>query len=622
MPGIEHWHGLATAWGWVLLHSFWQVGIAYLTHGLAARWMPRRVGLRYTLAMGLMLGSWLCTCHGFYVGFRAWHAQAMLLSAPMAQSLELDPTPTMSTGAAVNTVVGRYPLDRVQHLLEGFAPYITWFWLIGVVLLCVRLMGGYWMVQRLRHRDTRPPGEALGRMFAHLRNKMRLQQRPITLLESPWVREPLTLGFWKPMILFPIGLHLRLDPPQLEALLLHELAHIRRHDYLFNLLQLLLDVWFFYHPLHLLLSRDTRRLREFCCDEVVLANDTNRMLYAKTLTDLKIHSFHHHNQFVMNSIGKDGFTQRILRIVGISPRHPYRNPWPFAALFLLIAATGPWMAFRGQQTQQTLNPLTLVWPQPIGLGSALAPLTATATPQASNPFDGVQSTEGQLFAQKNPTLETPADSARQPIIAVDATKMNIFYIGVDNPITTAVSGYDCASIKVRLIGEGSVQDKGDCQHVVVVRKPGTVQIEIYTTAQGKEQLLGTKTFRVKRIPDPSPYFGGKQGGTISRERLLSHLRESSGEPLSLLLINFDYDAGCEVVGYEMTIMPRHADPMTFRIQKMSKEQGQQRFQVISKHAEALPDSSVIFIDNIRARCPGDAATRHLGGLSLRVLDEN
>lgn len=81
---------------------------------------------------------------------------------------------------------------------------------------------------------------------------------------------PFTAGFIKPMILFPVALLNRLSEEQVEAILLHEMAHIKRHDYLFNILQRIMEIVLFFNPMIWLLAKDIRREREFCCDDLVI----------------------------------------------------------------------------------------------------------------------------------------------------------------------------------------------------------------------------------------------------------------------------------------------------------------------------------------------------------------
>jgi len=232
-------------------------------------------------------------------------------------------------------------LETVQFWFESYAAPIGWAWLICAGLLWLRLLGGWWLAQRLRRQDVVPAGQQFQQLCDDWANCLEIKAN-ISLIESPHISEPLTLGFWKPVVLFPVGMLLQLAPAQVEALLLHELAHIRRHDYLLNLFQLGLEVCFFYHPVFWLLSREARSRREFCCDEVVLRHTSKPMLYAKTLTDLQISFLKPTTPYVMNATGKNRFTERILHIVGISPKRSTRPNLLFVRLLPLLIGLSSW----------------------------------------------------------------------------------------------------------------------------------------------------------------------------------------------------------------------------------------------------------------------------------------
>jgi hypothetical protein len=111
--------------------------------------------------------------------------------------------------------------------------------------------------------------------------------RAITLLESTLVEVPTVIGWLKPVVLLPASALGALSPSQLEAILAHELAHIRRHDYLVNLLQTLVETLLFYHPAVWWLSRRIRIERENCCDDLAVSLCGDPVAYANALADLE-----------------------------------------------------------------------------------------------------------------------------------------------------------------------------------------------------------------------------------------------------------------------------------------------------------------------------------------------
>jgi hypothetical protein len=326
-----HWDGwLRTRSGKLRLFicvTVWSPGVGAGT-GRRCTW------LHYS---GLLLASgW-----AFYTFSTTWgqllQGASGLAAGPDTPSV-FTPDPVQNLAGAPGRVVETLPwYTKLVQLYDYFwAGVVGWLWCLAVIVFSLRLSGGYWISRRLRTRGVIVVSEAWqGRCNDWARQLGILRQ--VCWLESACITEPLTLGFWKPVILFPAGLLLQLPPKQVEVLLLHELAHIRRLDYLANLFQLILEVCFFYHPLFWLLSREVRRQREFACDDQVVQQTTDPLLYARTLTNLQLTFVNRPNPFVMNALGNSAFAQRIYRIAGLHP--DCRSPGAMVPFFnrILIA---------------------------------------------------------------------------------------------------------------------------------------------------------------------------------------------------------------------------------------------------------------------------------------------
>ncbi|MCB0577197.1 MAG: M56 family metallopeptidase, partial [Saprospiraceae bacterium] len=112
-------------------------------------------------------------------------------------------------------------------------------------------------------------------------------RRAVTLMESALVHTPMALGWLKPFVLFPVGMINRLGPDEVEAVLAHEMAHIARRDWIYNLLQAFIETLFYYHPAVWWISMVVRRERENSCDDAALAATGNRIAYAKALVQVQ-----------------------------------------------------------------------------------------------------------------------------------------------------------------------------------------------------------------------------------------------------------------------------------------------------------------------------------------------
>jgi len=107
--------------------------------------------------------------------------------------------------------------------------------------------------------------------------------KKVSLYFSEHVQIPLTIGYFKPIIIFPIALINNLDTEQVEAILMHELAHIKRHDYLLNILQCIMETILCFNPFVWLISKIIRQEREYCCDDMVMEEEYNNFTYSKAL---------------------------------------------------------------------------------------------------------------------------------------------------------------------------------------------------------------------------------------------------------------------------------------------------------------------------------------------------
>lgn len=170
--------------------------------------------------------------------------------------------------------------------VERALPWLVAVWVVGVVALSLRLTGGWLTARRLRTAWTTPAPEACLAMLARLAQRLRVT-RPVRLLQSAMVQVPAVIGWLTPVILVPASALTGLTPQQLEALLAHELAHVRRHDYLVNLAQAVVETLLFYHPAVWWVSRRIRAEREHCCDDVAVAVCGDAHFYATALLGME-----------------------------------------------------------------------------------------------------------------------------------------------------------------------------------------------------------------------------------------------------------------------------------------------------------------------------------------------
>jgi beta-lactamase regulating signal transducer with metallopeptidase domain len=255
-----------------LVHFLWQG--ALLGGGLMR--LGRSASVRYTIGvatLAAMLAAPILT---------------MVLLAPVGTSIVAD---AQAASVGANTLaaepVAPAPTSAARSTLAWTSIPSTWIltvWLIGVGALSARVAGGWFVARRLATSGVMPVGAELERLAAALADRLALRRR-VRVLVSSRAAVPVMIGWWRPVVLFPASALSGMPLSQIEALLAHEFAHIRRHDYLVNLLQSFVETVCFYHPAVWWISREVRRERELCCDDIVVGL-CDRVTYVSALAQV------------------------------------------------------------------------------------------------------------------------------------------------------------------------------------------------------------------------------------------------------------------------------------------------------------------------------------------------
>jgi beta-lactamase regulating signal transducer with metallopeptidase domain len=264
---------LTTMVGWTLVHFVWQgAGIAALFAAVRHALLKSSAKARYVAAMAailLMVASAGATF--VYLG----SVDTPALHAPVARSFTTAPV-----GEAAQ------PAPSSFGGFENYVPILVYLWIAGVTALSLRSLGG-WVVTQLWKRSHVRLAEAFWQeSVARLAKRLAIS-RKIRLWESAIARTPAVIGWIRPVVLLPASAISGLAPSQIEALLAHELAHIRRHDYLVNLFQTAIETLLFYHPAVWWVGRQMRAERENCCDDLAVAVCGDPLVYARALTELE-----------------------------------------------------------------------------------------------------------------------------------------------------------------------------------------------------------------------------------------------------------------------------------------------------------------------------------------------
>ena len=260
------------ALAWTLLHFIWQGAVIALVAGFAgAALRSARPTTRYVVFCGALSAMLLSPAITFVV-MRAPQA----LAPASAAAASVSPSSAIVSGSAMSP--------------SAAGP--TWFewlvgiWVSGVVLLGLHSFVGWVLAQRLKRVKTSPAAEAVQCAARSLRERLGIR-RAVRVLASAVAEVPGTLGWLRPVILVPVSAFTALTPDQLELLIAHELAHVRRHDYLVNLAQTAVETVLFYHPAVWWVSGRIRAERENCCDDLAVAACGNVAQYVRALAALE-----------------------------------------------------------------------------------------------------------------------------------------------------------------------------------------------------------------------------------------------------------------------------------------------------------------------------------------------
>jgi uncharacterized protein involved in exopolysaccharide biosynthesis/beta-lactamase regulating signal transducer with metallopeptidase domain len=281
-------HPMTQRVGWVLLHSLWQgalLGILFEMSRLALR--RRSANVRYLAgctALALSLAIPVVT-------LLSWPTPP----APVSSAAE--PSSGQPAATSITTVMGTMVHDQIgaegnpwldwcANFFAQLAPLLTPAWLLGVLFFTFRLAQSYRWVERLRTQQNELVDSAWLECLDDLRCRLEIS-RPVVLLQSALVEVPTVIGWLRPVILLPAATLTGLTPGQLQAILAHELAHVRRFDYLVNAGQCVIETLLFYHPVVWWISRCVREERENCCDDLVVKVCADRLTYARALATLE-----------------------------------------------------------------------------------------------------------------------------------------------------------------------------------------------------------------------------------------------------------------------------------------------------------------------------------------------
>ena len=341
MSAIEHLftQPIAQAIGWALLQFVWQGAVIGLISAAALFALRRSASdVRYVVAT---IGLSLMLTLPVVGAVQAWRAPAAGAATRMPAMTASEPAALTAASLRFATQVaydepsaGSEPAPVAPVLRDSRLSLLLLGWLCGVTILSLRLLSGWVWIRRITTRGVRPASDLLREIAGRLSRRLHIRRR-VAFLESALVDVPTVVGWAKPIVLVPVSALVALTPAQIEAIIAHELAHIRRHDYLVNLLQTLIETLLFYHPAVWWLSRRIRNERENCCDDLAVSLCGDAVVYARALADLKV--LRGGGGLALAASG-GSLLHRVRRVLG-APTHAGRGPgWLAGSVAVLVIA--------------------------------------------------------------------------------------------------------------------------------------------------------------------------------------------------------------------------------------------------------------------------------------------
>ena len=270
--------------GWTLVHFVWQGVLVAIVTGVILEFLAfRSARARYLVAcLGLLA---MLAAPALTLALASGSGASSPLTATDIGSSSIDPYEFRAWPVLKPASPGETALDARaggDTLLAG----IVGMWAAGVSLLLIRMAGGWWRVRRLHRLALASELSAWQPVCDRIAASLTVKTI-VRVAESALVETPSVVGWLQPVILLPVSALSGLTPAQVEAILAHELAHIRRHDFAINLLQSIAETLLFYHPAVWWMSARIRAEREYCCDDVAVAFSGDALNYASALAELE-----------------------------------------------------------------------------------------------------------------------------------------------------------------------------------------------------------------------------------------------------------------------------------------------------------------------------------------------
>jgi beta-lactamase regulating signal transducer with metallopeptidase domain len=305
------------SFSWMLVHSLWQGAIVAIAAGIILMATKKTIlAIRYNLIL-MLFAVFLLTTIGTFIYELNGRLSAEVIQGETISSISSLPSLSHATNPQSNALPHyKYNiiLNTVNIFISHHAVSILILWFLFFIIKSATIAGNMAYMYRARYHRVFDPSIYWQEKITSLCEKLQLK-KAVLLLESGYLKVPVVIGYFKPVILMPVGLLSGIPTEQVEAVLLHELAHIKRSDYAVNFLQSIAEAVFFFNPGLLWVSSILKEERENCCDDIAIALTNNKEEFVQALISFKEHSLFQPAHAIAFSGQKSSLLNRVMRIV-------------------------------------------------------------------------------------------------------------------------------------------------------------------------------------------------------------------------------------------------------------------------------------------------------------------
>ncbi|MRG45585.1 M48 family metalloprotease [Chitinophaga sp. SYP-B3965] len=435
------------AFGWTLLHSFWQAFFVYACLRIVLRiWPMASAAIKYHLSFLSLAGiaGWFLVT--FYNQLNAikevQKIQEMAMTWDTATiAAAMEQLPKQSNG-----------LQAMLPGMESYFPFLVAVYIIGVTLMTIKLCLDLAQLRQMRQEGISAMGVTWDEHLLKLAVSMGVT-RKVQLFISQHLQVPVMIGFLKPVILLPAAMVSNLSPEQLETILLHELAHIKRNDYLLNIFQSIVETILFFNPFVWWISKNIRLEREHCCDDLVIAGTVQPLHYAKALVALEEYRLTANPMAMAAADDKHHLLHRIKRIMEMKTKNLNYSQRVLALLIIVVGLVSIAWLNPGNRSEKKEKKSTFIGmasdtipvppPTPAPLPAVKA-VPAPATPPAVTPPSPVPAPDAPPTPAPAPApAPSPAFQSLTPMapMAPMAPPALSYYVSAMPPTPAPVSVY-------------------------------------------------------------------------------------------------------------------------------------------------------------------------------------